>query len=222
MKIMPSLMAADQLFLGDTITLLDPHVDGYHLDLMDGHFVPQINGGALWVEAIIRVTQRPVMVHLMVADPLGIASQLTLRPGRDTVAFHIETKIDTQNMINFLKKNKIKACVAINPKTAVEELFPFLHMLDQVLVMAVNPGKSGQDFIPAVLDKVVRLVAERQSKELNFTIALDGGVQQKNIAVIAQHGVDEVAAGSALFSVHQDMLGALKDLQGRANRHAAL
>lgn len=214
MKILPSLLAANPLFLGATIQLLDPYIDGYHLDVMDGHFVPSVDGGVLWVNAIAGATERPLLVHLMATDPASIVSQLQLRQNKDTVSFHIETKIDALATINFLKKNKTKVSLVINPKTPVANLFPFLGMIDQVLIMAVEPGRSGQNFMPGVLDKVVQVIAERESKNYHFSVALDGGVRAKNIAVIAEHRVDEVVVGSALFAQH-DPVAALAELRQR-------
>ena len=218
MKILPSLLAANPLFLGATIELLDPHVDGYHLDVMDGHCVPAINGGVLWVNAIAKATTRALSVHLMTTDPLHVAQQLELRGGVDALSFHIETLKNHKQLIHFLKKNKIRVSIAINPKTPVEQLLPVLGIVDQILVMSVEPGRSGQQFICAALDKVVRLVAERDSRGQDFCIVIDGGVNAKNIGLIAEHRVDQVVVGSAIFAAPEGPLQALADLRERIMR----
>lgn len=206
----PSLISADLLNLQATIQALDPYCAGYHIDIMDNHFVPNLTWGPDFANAIDGATAHPSWVHLMVDDPKSIISKLNAKGG-STVTFHIETNGEKNILIEHIKEKKWRAGMAINPKTAITEIFPFLPHIDQILIMSVEPGRSGQQFIPSTMDKIKPLVEYRAAHHLQFTIAIDGGINQQNIGTLAAAGVQEFAVASAIFG-NEDLVEAVKGL----------
>lgn len=209
--IFPSLTAADQLNLQHEIQLLEAHCEGFHLDVMDHHFVPNITWGADTVNAIAHLTNRILWVHLMVEKPIDFLETLSLKE-HSIVSFHIETIKSNVNIINRVREKKLVPGIAISPKTPVEEIFPFLDLVHHVTVMSVEPGFAGQPFLTSVIDKVDRLAGYRETSGLKFTIAMDGGINEKNIADLTRRGVDAFGVASAIFK-KQDPITALKTLQ---------
>lgn len=210
-QIYPSLISADLMNLQREIELLDPYVPGYHLDIMDFHFVPNLTWGPAFMDAIARTTKRTLWVHLMVDNPTIWVETLNL-PGGSIVTFHIETIEKNLHLIKHIQDKNWLAGLAINPKTNAERIFPFLNTISQVTIMSVEPGRSGQAFLPESLDKIEPLLGYRQSNGLKFRIAMDGGISEKNIKEISNRGVDDVAIAHALFS-KSDPIEALKQLQ---------
>lgn len=199
MKIYPSLISADILNLRSVIKTLDSHCDGYHIDVMDDHFVSNLTWGPAFVEAIVSETKLPIHMHLMVDNPEKWVGRVGLRD-KDFFIFHHEVVSDALKILNNLKDFKHKVGVAINPETPVEDIFSYLDKLDYVLIMSVKPGFSGQKFMPEVLEKVRVLVDHRESKSLNFIVGMDGGIGLSNVKLLADAGVDEVGVASAVFS----------------------
>jgi ribulose-phosphate 3-epimerase len=199
--IYPSLIGADQLNLAQTIKNLDPHVVGYHLDVMDNHFVPNLTWGAPTVNAIAQITNRILWIHLMVTNPADWIDLLKLKPG-SIFSFHAEALHDESaaTIIASIKKKGWRASVAINPSTSVESIFNLLLLVDQVLVMSVQPGFSGQSFIADVVNKLKPLVEYRASHNLNFRIGMDGGIDENTIEMLAHNGVDDFAIASGIFA----------------------
>ncbi len=197
-KLYPSLMAADLLCLKEQINALDPLCDGYHLDIMDDHFVPNLTFGADMVQAIAAHTNKQIWLHLMIENVKQFLEKCTV-PAHSLISFHIESQNKADEIINIIKENNWLPSIAINPKTNVERILPYLNIIDQVLIMSVEPGHSGQRFIPSVVNKVDQLLTIRKKKELSFQIGMDGGINQENISELARKGVDDFAIGSALF-----------------------
>lgn len=199
--IFPSLIGADLLNLEHTIKLLDPHVQGYHIDIMDNHFVPNLTWGPLFVEAISRVTKRTLWVHLMVDDPLPWLDMLNALPPASIVSFHFESRhSDSARTIARIKERGWKPSIAISPKTKVDVLFSAITTdVRHVLLMSVEPGFSGQGFIKETVDKLKLLVGYRQTSGINFKIGMDGGIDKNNIVQLVEGGVDDLAIASALF-----------------------
>ncbi len=198
MKIYPSLISADILNLSKVISGLNKACDGYHIDVMDDHFVPNLTWGPAFVNAICSSTNLSVHLHLMVDDPIKWVNRVDLKK-EDIFIFHHEVVSNFQD-INKIKSNiNSKLGVAVNPETSINKIFSYLSILDHVLIMSVKPGFSGQKFIPEVLDKATLLYNYRKEKKLNFTIGMDGGVGLSNIKIIAESGVDEVGVASAIF-----------------------
>lgn len=194
----PSLMAADQHKLESILQQLDPLVPGYHIDIIDNKFAP--NNG-MTIEAtntISKLSIKQIWVHLMVEDPESYLEKLTIRPD-SIITFHLEAHKHVWQMIEKIKAKKWQVGIAIKPKTGVDEVFPFLSKIDQVLIMSVEPGFSGQPFLPETLAKVDPLVGERATAGFNFKIAMDGGIGINNIVQVAAKGVDQLAVGSELF-----------------------
>ncbi len=202
-EIFPSLISADILSLKNVIDLLDEHVDGYHIDVMDFHFVPNLTFGPAFVNAIALATERPLHVHLMVDNPTQWLEVLELRP-HDVVVFHYEATTQHMQLIDAIKGKGFKVGIAINPDTSPDSVLEFLPHLDQVLVMSVQPGFSGQKFMPQVMEKLPKLSSA--------TIAMDGGIGPDNIAILAQKGVTQFGIASAIFD-SGDPVQAIRDLR---------
>jgi ribulose-phosphate 3-epimerase len=208
--IYPSLMGADQLNLEKVIDLLQPYCAGFHLDILDNHFAPNISWGAGTVNAIAKKVGKGTWVHLMVERPEEFYETLLL-PAGSLVSFHIETNIDVFGFIKRIKEKKHRAGIVINPKTPANRVVPFLNVIDQVLVMSVEPGFSGQPFLPEVVQKIDELAAHRLNGGFHFSIGMDGGIAKTNIAILAQRGVDDFAIAGGIFNT-SDSVQALQEL----------
>lgn len=209
-SIYPSLIAAHPLNLYDIIKKLEPYCAGFHGDIMDNHFVPNLTFGADTVNAIDAASSKPTWVHLMVDNPLDWCKSLSLK-ANSIVSFHIESTKRVEDMIKRIKENNWKASIAIKPKTNVAEIFQYLHLIDQVLVMSVEPGFSGQRFLEPMLKKVTLLVNERTKNNSKFLIGLDGGISMQNISSVIRHGAQDLAIASAIFN-QPDPIAALQQL----------
>jgi len=209
-NIYPSFMAADPQHLENEITLLQPYCAGFHLDVMDNHFVPNT---ALSIDTVTTIAQKakPVWIHLMVEKPDDFYAAFSL-PIDSIISFHIESEIDVISFAKIIREKKHKVSVAINPKTPVAEIIPFLNVVDQILVMTVNPGFSGQPFLESSFEKIAELVAHRQQHNNFFRIGVDGGIDATNIKKLIEIGVDDCAVGSAIFK-HKDHVVALRQLE---------
>ena len=172
--------------------------DYMHLDVMDGHFVPNITFGAPVIKYVRGFTDKPFDVHLMISEPLKYIDDFC-DAGADIITFHIESDSNPDKTIEKIKSRAVKAGLVIKPKTPAESVFPYLDKLDMVLVMTVEPGFGGQSFMADMLLKVKKLKAEIKRRNLNVLIEADGGICDKNIALCAEAGVDIAVAGTAVF-----------------------
>ncbi|MEX0940147.1 MAG: ribulose-phosphate 3-epimerase [Candidatus Babeliales bacterium] len=197
--IFPSLISADILNLRKVIQSLESHCDGFHIDVMDWHFVPNLTWGPMFVNAFAQITPKPLFVHLMIEKPYEFLDLLTLRP-IDTVSFHIEATKNIKLTTNRIIEKKWLASIAINPKTPLSEIFPFLDTINSILLMSVDPGFSGQRFIKHSVDRLIELDNHRKQQKLSFEIVMDGGINKDNIQNLIQHGVDQVGIASGIFS----------------------
>jgi ribulose-phosphate 3-epimerase len=211
----PSLISSDLLNLEKTIRTLEPHCDGFHIDIMDNHFVPRLTWGEPFVTAISRATKKQLALHLMIDHPLLFLKKVTLPP-QSIAIIHIESKCNISDFINYSKENNLKASLAIQPKTPLHEIFSFLDVIDHVLLMSVEPGSSGQQFIPTAYDRLTQLVGLKKEKALGFTISMDGGISPKNIAQLVQMGCEQFAIASAIFDA-PDYVEALTNLYDVSN-----
>lgn len=199
LQIVPSIFAADFTRLGDEIKRVEAAgVSMIHVDIMDGHFVPNFTMGTPITESIRRFTDVKLDHHLMIEDPDTYAP-IFIKAGADCVSVHYEVCRNLDRTLHMIRGEGAQAGVVINPATVTNLLENVLGIVDYVLVMSVNPGYGGQAFIPNSLKKVRELVRMRSERKLNFAIEIDGGVGLENIADVARAGVDWVVAGSSVF-----------------------
>jgi ribulose-phosphate 3-epimerase len=198
-QIVPSIFAADFVRLGEDIRRVEEAgVKMLHVDIMDGHFVPNFTMGTPITESIRRFTRLKLDHHLMIEDPDAYAP-VFITAGADCVSVHYEVCRNLDRTLHMIQDHGAKAGVVINPATPVMLLEDVLDIVDYVLVMSVNPGYGGQKFIPRSLDKVRQLRRLRAERRLEFAIEIDGGVGHDNMEEVAKAGVDWVVAGSSVF-----------------------
>lgn len=198
-KIAPSILSADFSRLGEEITAVAAAgADYIHIDVMDGHFVPNITIGPLVVEAVRKITSLPLDVHLMIENPDRYIPDFAAA-GADIIVVHAEASIHLHRSIQLIKSLGKKAGVSLNPATPLNYLEYVLADLDLVLLMTVNPGFGGQSFIEESLPKIKALRAMLDKRGLEAELEVDGGVKIDNIARISHAGADVFVAGSAVF-----------------------
>ena len=197
--IAPSLLASDFLHLQDECTMLNnSQADWFHLDIMDGRFVPNISYGPMLVEFFRKATTKVCDVHLMIEEP-GNYAGLFKKCGADILTVHLEACPHLHRNIQQIKSLGMQAGVAVNPHTPINLLKDILGDIDLVLLMSVNPGFGGQSFIPHTLNKIKELKAMIVERSLNVKIEIDGGVTEENARQIIDAGADVLVAGSAVF-----------------------
>ncbi len=212
-KIAPSILSADFTRLGDEIKAAEAAgADMLHLDIMDGHFVPNITIGPGVVEAVRKVTSLPLDVHLMIEEPDKFLGDF-VKAGADYITVHAEASVHLHRTIQWIKESGVKAGVSLNPATPLWSLDNILPDLDMALLMSVNPGFGGQSFIPCVLDKVKALKNIIKERGLNVLIEVDGGVKPDNAKEVASAGADILVMGSAFFN-SEDYGVLMKKLRG--------
>ena len=205
-KLAPSILSADFSRLGDDIMEAEnAGADIIHVDVMDGHFVPNITIGPLVVEAVSKITSLPIDVHLMIENPsdyVELFSKALDKENRDIsldyVSFHIEASYHPHRLLNRIKELNVKSGIALNPSTPVSTITHLLDSMDLLIIMTVNPGFGGQSFIETMLTKIKE--AKKLVKGHDIEILVDGGVTEKNIKKIRDAGADILVAGSAVFN----------------------
>ncbi len=198
-EIWPSLISANLMNLQESINQLSNQCHGWHLDVMDNHFVPNLTWGAQFMNAIAQNTDKPLWIHLMIDKPESFLETLFVPKGT-YITFHIETKSDIPALIDAIKAQGWLPSIAINPNTPIEKVFPYIATVDQILLMSVNPGFSGQQLMPEALKKIVPLKDELEKQQVDIPIAIDGGINQDNIVAVAQLGVSQFGIASGIFS----------------------
>jgi ribulose-phosphate 3-epimerase len=198
-KISPSILTADLSNIEKQIRFLEEGgSDFIHLDVMDGHFVPNITFGPMMVKTIKRLTKIPLDVHLMISNPDKYIEKF-IEAGADYLTIHQEATIHLDRSINFIKNLGVKAGVSLNPSTPVDLLDDVLNIVDMVLIMSVNPGFGGQKFIENSLQKISRLKEKIDKIKPDILIEVDGGININNVNAIVNHGANVLVIGNSIF-----------------------
>lgn len=211
-EIAPSILSADFSCLGEQIRAVERGGAGVlHVDVMDGHFVPNITIGLPVVQSLSGFTRLPIDTHLMIAEPGRYATQF-VKAGAQMVSVHVEADAHLHRTLMSIKDAGAQAGVVLNPSTSLSTVEEVLQFADYVLVMSVNPGFGGQKFIPQSIDKVKRLRRLIDERQLNTRIEIDGGIDRKNIETVVAAGAEIIVAGSAIFGT-PDAEAAVKELR---------
>ena len=199
MLVAPSILAADFLHLAKDVETVNAHADIFHLDIMDGTFVPNISFGFPVVEAIAREARKPMDVHLMIVHPEKYVERFA-KAGASMISFHYEAALEESDaVIDLIHGLGVKAGIVINPDCPVESIFPYLEKVDYVLLMSVFAGFGGQSFIEETYARIRAVKAEIKRIGSPALIEVDGGVSPKNAGRLRKAGVDILVAGSAVF-----------------------
>lgn len=197
--IAPSILSADFVRLAEDIARVEAAgADWLHLDIMDGHFVPNLTFGPPIVAAIRKITKLPLDVHLMVTNPAELIEAFAAA-GADWLTVHVETESHLNRLLSRIRELGVRPAVALNPSTPIGDLEEILDEVDMVLVMSVNPGFGGQKFIPGSLSKVSRLKTMIDQQNRSILIQVDGGINDKTAPQMISAGADILVAGSAIF-----------------------
>lgn len=203
MKIAPSILSADFANLGQDVKMVEElGADYIHVDVMDGHFVPNITFGPNVVAAIRPITKLPLDCHLMIEQPELYVADFA-NAGADIINVHVEATPHIHRVLQLIKSLGVKAGVTINPGTPVAAIAHVLSMADLVLVMTVNPGFGGQKFIPEMMEKVAELATLRDEKGYAYEIEVDGGVTAETIGACKEAGADVFVAGSYIYDAEE-------------------
>jgi ribulose-phosphate 3-epimerase len=213
MLVAPSILSADFGHLADDVkAICDGGCDFVHVDVMDGHFVPNLTIGPVVVEAVAKAATMPLDIHLMVENNTFFVDLFApLRP--EFISFHIEEEKHPHRLIQKIRSYGIRPALVLNPHTPPEAIEFLLEDVDMVLLMSVNPGFGGQSFIPSVLEKAKRLKSLINAKNPECLIEVDGGVSDKNIELLRDAGVDVVVAGSFVYKYPSGVARAISALK---------
>ena len=213
-KIAPSILASDFSRLGEEVRAAEnAGADLLHMDVMDGHFVPNISFGSAIVKAIRPHAKLPIESHLMISDPEKYAPRF-IEAGSNAVTVHIEVVQDMPKMISWLHSQGVKAGLSLNPDVEIEKLFPYVKLIDHVLVMSVFAGFGGQKFLPESLDRIQKLRLFADKNNPNLDIAVDGGIYPENAKEVIAAGANVLIAGTAVFG-SDDYEKTIKLLRGK-------
>lgn len=199
LQISPSILSADFSRLGEEIKAIEPFADMIHIDVMDGHFVPNLTFGAPVIEKLRPWTSLPFDVHLMIA-PVDPFIDGFIKTGADILTIHPEAGPHTYRTLQYIKDRGCKAGIALNPGTLVEVVKPYLSLIDLILVMTVNPGFGGQAFLESQLPKIrdVRTLIDKSGYDI--LLEVDGGISEATAPLVIQEGADILVAGNAIFN----------------------
>ncbi|GAB4576148.1 MAG: ribulose-phosphate 3-epimerase [Anaerolineae bacterium] len=212
-KIAPSILSADFARLGEHVQeAVAGGADVIHVDVMDGRFVPNITIGPLVVKALRRVTDLPLDVHLMIVEPERYLEAFA-EAGADTLTVHVEASPHLHRTLQAIRALGVRASVALNPHTPVIMIEHVYELLDQVLIMTVNPGFGGQAFIPATLEKIRAVRREVDARRLPIDVQVDGGIAPQTVAQVVQAGANVLVAGNAIFAAPDGVAAAIRALR---------
>lgn len=214
-KIAPSILSADFGALGKEIgEVAAAGADYIHVDVMDGHFVPNLTIGPVVLEAVRRSTTLPLDVHLMIEAPARYVDAFA-RAGADIIGIHVEADPTAAQTLTHIRALGKKACITLSPETSVEAIEPLLDAVDQVLVMSVSPGFGGQKFLPVAYEKIERLRKRIDARGLPIDLEVDGGVSEDNAGRLTSAGANVLVAGAAIFG-HADRAARVRLLRQAA------
>ena len=199
-KVAPSILAANFNNLFEEVKSVES-ADYLHIDVMDGHFVPNISLGACVYQGLKNKVDLVFDVHLMISDPMKYAIDF-IKAGADIITFHyeaVQTKEEINELIDFIHEHKVKVGISVKPKTDIKVLDDFLDKIDLVLVMSVEPGFGGQSFIPTALDKIKYLSELKKEKGFNYEIEVDGGINKETSVLCANVGCEVLVAGTYIY-----------------------
>jgi ribulose-phosphate 3-epimerase len=210
-RIAPSLLSADFARLAEELATIEEHADVLHLDVMDGHFVPNITIGPPLIKALRKHSKLPFDCHLMISEPQKYIGAF-LDAGANMISIHVETEPHLQRALQMIRDGGAMAGIAINPATSAESLSSAIEFCDYVLVMTVNPGFGGQKFIEPVVPKIRHISELIRDRGLAVSIEVDGGVDARTAPVVAGAGATILVAGSAVFG-QKDRPGAMRAIR---------
>jgi len=212
-KLAPSILSADFARLGEQIAeVTRAGADYIHVDVMDGHFVPNITIGAPVVASIRRVTSLPLDVHLMIEHPERYISEF-INAGADIITVHVEASPHIHSTIQAIKELGAKAGVSLNPPTPLSAVDEFIHHVDLILIMSVNPGFGGQSFIPETLPRIANMRKMLDNRKPGVELEVDGGINADNAPGIVEAGADVLVAGNSVFRAEDGISGAMQRLR---------
>ncbi|HEY5494171.1 MAG TPA: ribulose-phosphate 3-epimerase [Candidatus Anoxymicrobiaceae bacterium] len=197
-KLSPSILNADFARLADAIKAVEPYSDYIHMDVMDGHFVPNITFGPLVIEAVKRITDVPLDTHLMIYNPPEWVEAFA-EAGSDRISFHLRACRDPESVIRATRRLGASPGLAISPEVPTFELKPFLGMVDFVIIMCVYPGFGGQKLMPEMLNRIGAVKRDAAEMGVKVEVEVDGGVKAKNIPMVLEAGADNLVVGSSIF-----------------------
>ena len=211
-RIAASILAADFARLGDEVRAIqDAGVDWIHVDVMDGHFVPNLTIGPAVVAAVKRCTSLPLDVHLMIANPERYVADFATA-GADYLSVHQETCPHLHAVIQSIRRQGVRPAVVLNPATPLSNVEPILPEVEMLLLMSVNPGFGGQDFIESTIERIAAAARIKRERKLDFLIEVDGGVKAANAARITAAGAEVLVIGTGLFA-HKDYRHAVQQVR---------
>ena len=212
MQVSPSILNSDYLNLTESLEKLEAaETDMLHIDVMDGQFVPNISFGVPVIKSIKEHTKLPLDIHLMIAGNTTASLEAFAEFG-EYMTLHVEAGFDLEEKLKYIRSLGVKPCVSLNPKTDISEVYPYLPLVDMVLIMSVQPGFGAQKFIETTPDKIRALSAEIKRQNLNVEIEVDGGINEQTARLCADAGATVLVAGSFLFNA-PDIKAAVEGLK---------